>query len=51
MENMDLKCPKCGKDEIEEIDSWTTEYRDITLYQCPKCNKVVTKNEGRGWED
>jgi phage FluMu protein Com len=43
-------CPKC-QTIMEEVGSWTTEYRDYTLYQCPKCMKVEINSEHRGLED
>lgn len=43
-------CPKC-RAIMEYVDSWTTEYLDYTLYQCPKCMKVHVESENRGIED
>lgn len=45
-----MKCPCCGE-EMEDIDSFTTEYVDVALYQCPKCKTIRTEQSERMYDD
>lgn len=40
MDNIELKCPKCGKRQICEIDKYIFNYPYIVDILCSRCNEI-----------
>ena len=47
MGNDKVKCPKCYA-TMEVVGFWGAGFENCTLYQCPKCMKIVFKTEKYG---